>query len=283
MNKIFNLKNVAIAIFTLALGTFVALGASKLLFDKQETVTGNVVSFILNPEGKVDGAILDTGDQVKFGAETGEIVTANVQIGAPLTATGRAGTKSDFGREFHAQTVQIGEQTITIAGKPKNPRDGNKPGKGGRKGGRDERDERGDRPGKPHPPRDGDRPEKPRDGERPMPPNGEINDEPNGEQSAPNAENREVSAPETNRPAIETAKVSGNVKFVLVNREGKARAVILSGGEQLDLGREVENANLTIDANTIVTAEGEIAKSQFGTFVRPKVLSVGNQTFTFRR
>lgn len=249
MNKIFNGRNIAIAIITLALGTFVAFGAAKMIFGKTETITGNVVSFILNPEGKVDGAILDTGDQVKFGAETGEVVTANLQIGGQLSATGHAGTSSSYGREFHAQSLQIGDQTITIAGKPKAPK--------------------GD---KPRPPKDGKRPMPPRDremtDENPLPPDAEMNRE-------------DALKPEV--PAMETAKISGSVKYVLVNREGEPRGLILANGEQFNLGKEVENASLSFDQNTSVNVEGEIAKGQFGTFVRPKVLSVGNQTFTFGR
>ena len=264
MKKIFSGRNIAIAIITLAIGTFVALGASKIFFNSATTVSGNVVSFILNPEGKVDGAILDTGDQIKFGAETGEVVTANLQIGSALTATGRAGTSSNYGREFRAQTLQIGDQTITIAKDRKQP-----------KGDRGDRGERGgDRDGKhrPHPPRDG---RKPKDGERPLPPSDEMNDE---KPLPPDAEMRDENAPQ-----METATVSGNVKFVLVNKDGEPRGLILASGEQLDLGREVENAGLSFDQNTSVNATGEIAKGQFGTFVRPKVLTVGNQTFTFDR
>lgn len=249
MKKIFNSRNIAIAVITLAIGIFVALGASKLFFNSSTTVTGNVVSFILNPEGRVDGAILDTGDQVKFGAETGEVVTANVQIGAPLTATGKAGTSSNYGREFHAESLQIGDQTITITGKPRGPR--------GPKG------PKGD---KPHPPK-GERPA-PKDGEKPLPPNAEMNPE---------------IAPEANLPQPETATASGTVKFVLVNKDGYPKGLILNDSEQLNLGKEVEEAGLSFDTNTTVNATGEIAKSQFGIFIRPKVLTIGSQTFTFNR
>ncbi len=249
MNKIFNSRNIAIAVITLAIGVFAACGAANMFFG-ETTVSGNVVSFILNPEGRVEGAILDTGDQVKFGAETGEVVTANVQIGSPLTATGNAGTKSDYGREFHAETLQIGDQTITIADKPKGPK--------------------GD---KPHPPKGK---KGPKDGEKPSPPNAEIND---GKPLPPNAEN----APAATIPQPETATVSGTVRYVLVNKDGNPRGLILANGEQLNLGKEVEEAGLSFDTNTSVNATGEIAKSQFGTFARPKVLTIGNQTFTFNR
>jgi len=255
MNKFFNGRNIAIAVITLALGTFVAFGAAKAFFGKTETITGNVVSFILNPEGKVDGAILDTGDQVKFGAETGEVVTAKLQIGSALTATGHAGTSSDYGREFHAQTLQIGDQTITIAGKPKAPK--------------------GD---KPRPPKD--REKAPKNDKRPLPPNGEMTDE---KPLPPDAEMNREEMPKPDVAATETAKLSGSVKYVLVNREGKPRGLILANGEQLNLGKEVEDSNLSFDRNTNVNVEGEIVKGQFGTFLRPKVLSVGDQTFTFGR
>ncbi len=254
MNKIFNAKNIAIAVITLAIGTFLALGAAKLFFNSTTTVSGNVVSFILNPEGKVDGAILDTGDQVKFGAKTGEVVTSNVQVGAPLTATGHAGTSSDYGRELHAQTLQIGDQTITITKEKKGPKDGK-----GRKG-----------------PKDGKRgPKPPKDEERPQP-----NDEMNGEKPLPPDAEMETENP---RPQVETRMVSGTVKYVLVNKDGNPRGLILSNGEQLNLGKEVENAGLSFDANTNVSAEGEVAKSDFGSFIRAKVLTIGNQTFTFNR
>ena len=254
MNKVLNGKNIAIGIITLALGVFVVLGIGKVWAQQTTTVSGNVASFILNPEGKVDGAILDTGDQVTFGAETGEIVAANVAVGGALTATGHAGTKSDYGREFHAKTVQIGEQTITVVGRPHPPKDGLKGGK----------------PHGPRPPK-GNKPE-PKDGEKSAPPMSE-----DAENMPPRSEN----APEANAPQPETAKISGTVKFVLVNKDGKARGLILAGGEQLNLGKEVENANLSFDANTNVGAEGAAAKSQFGTFVKAKVLTVGNQTFAF--
>lgn len=245
MNKIFNSRNIAIAVITLAIGVFAACGVANTYFG-ETTVTGNVVSFILNQEGRVDGAILDTGDQVKFGAETGEVVTTNVQIGAPLTATGNAGTSSNYGREFHAESLQIGDQTITIAGKPKGPK--------------------GPKGDKPHPPK-GERPAPP-NGERPLPPNAEMNPE---------------TAPQANLPQPETTTVNGTVKFVLVNKDGNPRGLILASGEQMNLGKEVEKAELGFDTNTAVNVTGEIAKSQFGTFIRPNVLTIDNQTFTFNR
>lgn len=247
MKKFFNGRNIAIAIFTLAIGTFVAFGAAKLFFNSSTTVSGNVVSFILNPEGRVEGAILDTGDQIKFGAETGEFVAANLQVGAPLTATGSAGSRSTYGREFKARTLKIGEQTVTISGRGHRGKE-DKPGKGKKPHGKGERG-------------------KPRNGEKPLP-NGEISEE---------------IAPDANFPQAETATVSGTVKHVLVNKDGNPRGLILAGGEQFKLGRIIEDAELSFDTSTNVSATGEIAKSDFGSFIKAKVLTIGDQTFTFDR
>ncbi|MDQ3087609.1 MAG: AEC family transporter [Acidobacteriota bacterium] len=107
MNTILNSRNIAIGVITLALGVFVALGMGKIWAGQTTTVNGNVVSFILNPEGKVEGAILDTGDQVKFGEQTGELVASNIQIGGVLSATGDVGTKSNYGRELFGRFLHF--------------------------------------------------------------------------------------------------------------------------------------------------------------------------------
>lgn len=246
MNKFFKGRNLIIGLVTLALGLIVAVGIGKISSAQSSTVTGKINAFTLNPEGKVDGAILDTGDQIKFGPETGAEVTASVGIGGTLTATGNAGTGSNYGREFHAQSLQIGDKTITIAHKPK-AKDGKREGgrhdgeKGKRRGGKDR------------------------------------------ERGGENADKSEDAAPDADRPQAETAQISGTVKYVLVNREGNPRGVILAGGEQLNLGREVEKAGPAFDENTNIAAQGEIVKSEFGTFVKADTLTIGNQTFTFNR
>ncbi len=252
MNKFLNGKNIAIGIITLALGVFIAVGIGKVWARQTTTVSGNVAAFVLNPEGKIDGAILDTGDQVKFGAQTGEIVAANVAVGGALSATGNAGTKSDYGREIHAQTLQIGDQTITVIG-----------GKGP-KGGKDDKGKR------PHPPKKGERPE-PKDA--PEMRNGEM-------PPAPLAENGEAApAP----PVKETVKVASNVKFVIVGGRGEARGLILADGTQVNLPKEVADAGLTFDTATSVAVEGEVSKGNFGSFVKPNAITINNQTFSFNR
>ena len=255
MNKVLNGKNIAIGIITLALGVFVAVGIGKVWARQTTTVSGNVAAFVLNPEGKIDGAILDTGDQVKFGAQTGEIVAANVAVGGALSATGNAGTKSDYGREIHAQTLQIGDQTITVVG-----------GKG-------PKDDKGKRP---HPPKKGEKGEK---GERPEPKDApEMKD---GEMPpAPPVDNNEAPpAP----PVKETAKIASNVKFVVVGAKGEARGLILVDGTQINLPKEVQDAGMSFDTTTSVVVEGEVSKGNFGLFVKPNVVTINNQTFSFNR
>ena len=140
MKRFLKGKNIVIGIITLVIGVVAVIGIARAWSFQTTTVSGNVVTFIINPEGKVDGVILDTVDQVNFGAQTGEIVAGQVKIGEALGATGFAGSSSPQGREFKAKTLQIGNQTITVVGGKPHPEKGNK-------------DKR------PHPPKRGERPE----------------------------------------------------------------------------------------------------------------------------
>ena len=249
MNNFLNGRNIAIGIITLALGVFVAVSIGKAWASQTTTtVSGNVAAFILNPEGMVEGAILDTGDQIKFGAQTGELVTANVAVGSSLTATGDAGTKSNYGREFKAKTLQFGDQTINIVGGKGPKGEKGKPKKGKHK--------------------------EPKDAPKPEMRNGEMPSAP------PVAGNREL--PPTPAPK-EVVKVSSNVKFVIVGREGEAKGLILADGTQVNLPKEVKNAGLTFAEAMDVAVEGEVSKGNFGTFIKPNVLMINNQTFSFNR
>jgi hypothetical protein len=257
-------RNLVIGIITLIIGVVAVVGITRVWAAQETTVSGNVASFILNPEGKIDGAVLSTGDQVKFGRQTGELVAAQVKIGDALSATGHAGSSSAYGRELRAESLQIGDQTITVV--DAKPRPGDRDGKKG------PRPPKGERP---RPPRDG-KPE-PRDGERPEP-----RDEQMSEPPAPNAENK----PEANLPPApekETAKTNSTVKFILVGGKGEARGLILADGTQINLPKEVKDAGISFSEATSVNVEGEISKGQYGNFIRPTVLTIDNQTFSFNR
>lgn len=269
--KFINKKYIMVGILTLALGVLAAVATTKTFWNQSMTAQGKVVAFILNPDGKTDGAILDTGDQIHFGAETGAIIASQIKIGDALTATGHAGTKSDNGREVRAESLQIGDQTITVLhSKPKPPR-----GEGDRKG--------------PKPPRPGDKDRKPRpEGDKmpPPPAPGDAGAPKPEDVEAPRPDNANAPKPELNQPPIapmQTASASGQVKFVLVSGRGEARGLILSGGEQIALPKEVNDANLTFSQDTQVSVEGEAAKTDAGTFIRPTQLTIGNQTFSFNR
>lgn len=257
-------RNLVIGIITLIIGVVAVVGIAKVWAAQDTTVSGNVVSFILNPEGKIDGAILSTGDQVKFGAQTGELIAAQVKIGDALSATGHAGSSSNYGRELRAESLQIGDETITVVNAK--PRPGDRDGKKG------PRPPKGERP---HPPRDG-KPEL-RNGERPKPRDEQMNEQP-----APNTENQ----PEANLPPApekEMAKTNSTVKFILVGGRGEVRGLILADGTQIDLPKEVKDAGISFSEATAVNVEGEISKGQVGNFIRPAILTIDNQTFSFNR
>lgn len=241
--KIFSKSNITVSLVALVIGVFAVVGIAKVFRQSTANVSGTITAFILNPEGKVDGAILDTGDQVNFGMETGAIVSEQAKVGDAISATGHAGTKSDYGRELRAETVQIGDQTITVLhSKPKPLRDERRP--------------------KPRP-RDDKMPPAPRDANAPKP--GDVN------------------APPVVPIPMQTATASGQVRFVLVGGRGEARGLILSSGEQIALPKEVNDANLTFNQETQISVEGESAQSNFGKFIHPIRLTVGNQTFSFNR
>lgn len=255
--KFINKKSITVGIITLFVGVLAACGAAGLI-NQSATVEGNVVAFILNPEGKTDGVILETGDQINFGAETGEIVAGQIKIGDRLTASGRAGTKSDYGRELRAETVQIGDQTITVVNaKPKKPRDG-------------------DKPKPPH----GEHKPRPGDDKMPPPAPQDASQPPTDDANQPKSES---SQPLLMPIPAQTASASGNVRFVLVGAKGEPRGLILSGGEQINLPKEVNDADLTLASDTQISVEGAAATSGAGTFIRPTRLSIGNQTFSFNR
>lgn len=117
-------KYVIVFVIVFCFGVLLAWGA-KRWWQQPATTQGQVVAFILDPEGRVEGAALDNGDQVRFGPQAGEIVVSRVKIGDRLVATGRAGTRSEYGREVRAETLQIAGQTVEIIpSRPKRPKHG---------------------------------------------------------------------------------------------------------------------------------------------------------------
>jgi hypothetical protein len=103
---------------------------------------------------------------------------------------------------------------------------------------------------------------------------------------APKSEDIDAPPAELSQPPVaprQTASASGQVRFVLVGGRGEARGLILSGGEQIALPKEVNDANLTFSQDTQISVEGESPQSDFGKFIHPTRLTIGNQTFSFNR
>lgn len=245
--KIFSKSNITVGLITLVIGVFAVVGIAKVFRQSTASVSGTITAFILNPEGKVDGVILDTGDQLNFGMETGVIVSEKVKIGDAISATGHTGTKSDYGRELQAETLQIGDQTITVLhSKPKSPRDERRP--------------------------------KPRPGDDKMPP---ANAPKQDDVNAPKLS--DVNFPPVAPIPMQTTTANGQIRFVLVGGRGEARGLILSSGEQIALPKEVNDAGLTFNQETQISVEGESAQSDFGKFIHPTRLTIENQTFSFNR
>ncbi len=257
----FSKRNMLVGIVTLAIGILAFVGVAKAFFQSSTTVTGNITAFILNPEGKVDGAVLDSGDQAHFGPETGALVAGQTKVGETLTVTGHAGSSSSYGRELEAETLQLGGNTINVIhARPLPPH---------------EKDQ--DRPMPPADRKGGRRAAPPvRDGARPNPESRPLEGEPTSEKGL-TAQQETPPAPQ------ETASVDGTVKIVLIGRRGEARGLILNSGEQIALPKEVANTGLALNQETTVRVEGEVSKSEFGRFIRPVRLTIGDQTFSFNR
>ena len=250
--KLFNKRNLAVGIIALIIGLAAVFVMTKVFGRTSTTVTGSVTAFILNSEGKPDGVILDTGEQIRFGADTGALVASQIKVGDQITVTGYAGDKSEYGRELRAETLQIGGQTINVIHdkrKPQRPGEGDKPKN---QKGEKRRQRSGDEKASTEP-ADADAPAAPVNADAPVPP---------------------MPAPR------ETLTANGTVKTILVGGHGEARGLILSDGTQIMLPKEVAEAQLTFNEQTSVSVEGEAAKSDFGTFINPTRLTVGDRTFS---
>lgn len=84
------------------------------------TGTGVVQQYLLNPEGRVDGLLLNTGVQVKFPPQAGDAL----KLAAPQTSievVGNAGTPSRFGQEVKATQIRNPQTGQTLALQPADP------------------------------------------------------------------------------------------------------------------------------------------------------------------
>lgn len=92
------------------------------------TVKGQTTAYLLDEQGNINGLLLQTGDQLRFNPQTGEMVGAQVKIGDEVSATGHAGSRSTYGREIHIQQMTANDHTfIETANKPVPPHEAGGP------------------------------------------------------------------------------------------------------------------------------------------------------------
>lgn len=238
------------------------------IFSREETVRGQVVSFIVDERGTVGGFVLSSGEQVRFNPSLGEaLVAANIGPGADVSAQGRAGTRTSFGREVRAREVSFGGRVFVDSAPMTPPRP----------------------PHEKHPPRGPQPPLAP-------PASAPVADAPNTSGSEAATANTPPAAPPAPRAEdlapgaslIENVTASGAVGTYLVGGRGEVVGVILASGEQFHLAPhvrdEIVSANNDLfpkDAQWSVT--GDAVRTPLGTSIRPRTLSIGDRTYTFGR
>jgi hypothetical protein len=80
--------------------------------------SGKVESYLLNPEGLVDGLMLNNGLQVKFPPHLANSLIATVQLGDSVTVAGNPGIPSNIGQEIHAFTITNTRTQRTVVNQP---------------------------------------------------------------------------------------------------------------------------------------------------------------------
>jgi hypothetical protein len=83
-----------------------------------ESFGGTVDRYLLNPEGIVDGLLLEDGLQVKFPPHMGERVTQVVEPGNRITVNGVPGVPVEWGQEVRAYQITNAETQETIVDQP---------------------------------------------------------------------------------------------------------------------------------------------------------------------
>lgn len=116
-----------VAIVALALSGAAAIWAVPKFLKRSVTVTSQVTAYLLDERGAVNGLLLASGDQLHFRSETGATVVQYINVGDEVTATGRAGKQSSYGREVRVEQISAKGHTIQeIAAPPPPPPHGPK-------------------------------------------------------------------------------------------------------------------------------------------------------------
>lgn len=255
---------VAVVVFALHRTTGVAAGWGQI-FSRDETVRGQVTSFIIDDRGAVNGFVLSSGDQGHFSPTLGEaLIAANINTGADVSAQGHAGTRTDFGREVRAREISFNGRTF-VDNAPAPPR----------------------RPHNRRPPRE------PRDGQQPPAPPANTPPASDSDAAAPATSPSAPPAPRAAELApgaslVENVTASGAVSTYLVGGRGEVTGVILASGEQFRIPPHVRDEILSVNNNAFpknaqVSVTGDAVRTERGTSIRARTLSIGDRTYALGR
>ncbi len=258
--SLFSKRNILAGITTFILGiaTFAAIWGMPTFLRRSATIKSQVAAYLLDDRGAVNGLLLTSGDQLHFSPQTGEAVAAQIKLGDEVTATGRAGSKSNYGREVRVEQISAHGRTITEA-------------KSGPKHSREPREKR--------------KPKGHGDQSAPIdaPAQGEAKTETN---VAPGSDAADANEAENAQPAPpETFKATGTIRAYLVSGRGDVNGLILSSGEQMRFSSKVGGLVIAAQqgADTPVSVEGTGVRNERGTVIRPSLITVGNQTIALGR
>lgn len=257
--SLFSRRNLlaGISAFIIGIGAYAAIWGMPTFSTPSVTTKSQVAAYLLDDRGAVNGLLLTNGDQLHFSRQTGEAAATQIKVGDEVTATGRAGSKSNYGREIRVKQISANGHTIIEA-------------KSGPKHSRE-----------PH-----ERRQAKGDNDRPAPmgatAQGEAKTEqsvvPNGSTGADKVEMVEPAQPET-------FKAVGTIKAHLVNGQGEVNGLILATGEQVRFSPKVGQLVVAAEqgADTPVSIEGTGVRTERGTVIRPSQITVGNQTIALGR
>jgi hypothetical protein len=280
--SVFRKRNLLVGIAILVIvGAGAAIWGVPRFMRRATSVNSQVTAYLLDDRGEVNGLLLASGDQLHFSSQTGAIVGTQIKVGDEVSASGHAGTRSSYGREFRVEQISANGRTIVEAdARPPRPREPHE------KHGPGERDSRANHPGPPDS-RERDEVQSPavRAEATPTGLNRAPVDDPNAKQTA-SAPPAPTSSPLPVSPVLpEIFKASGTIRAHLVNGRGDVDGLILSNGEQLRFSPRVGELIVAAEqgASTQVSIEGNGVRNERGTVIRPAQITVGNQTISLGR
>lgn len=241
---------IALAAFIIGITAAFAAGGFQTILARDTTVKSQVASYLLNDEGSITGLLLASGDQLRFSPGTGEWVAGRIKVGDEVSATGRAGSRSSYGREIRVRQLNANGQTITEAARP-------------------------------HPPRPG----HPIEGAQPAHPAPPPGQEASQSIAPPPVDGQAVVATATNEQTAGQTSATGTIRAHLVGGRGEVNGLILSGGEQVRFSPKVGELVIAAEANNAqaqVTVEGNGVRNERGAVIRPVRITVGNQTIALQ-